>query len=100
MQYITRERFEKIVKGKDKIDLEELVMVIENEFGYSVKLEEKNGGDFSEIQKRKMTDLIFSNEGVLKQLSESSKESDDDYIDDEEEFMRLIKEAAGNGSEI
>jgi hypothetical protein len=100
MQYITRERFEKIVKGKDKIDLDELVMVIENEFGYSVKLEEKNGINISEEQTRKMTDLIFSNEDVLKQLHESSKETDDDYIDDEEEFMRLIKEAADNGREI
>jgi hypothetical protein len=97
MQYITRERFDKIVRGKDKIDLEELVMVIENEFGYSVKLEEKNPNCFTEEQKRRMTDLIFSNEYVQKQLRESSKESDDDYIDDEETFMRIIKDAADNG---
>jgi hypothetical protein len=97
MQYITRERFEKIIRGKDKIDLEELVMVIENEFGYSVKLEEKKQADFTEGQKTRMTDLIFSNEQVLKQLRKSSKESEDDYIDDEETFMRIIKEAADNG---
>lgn len=97
MEYITRERFEKIVKNKHRIDLEELVMVIESEFGYSVKLEEKDKNTFTELQRRSMTDIIFKNENVLKQLHDSSFESDDDYIEDEEAFMKLIHVDRDNG---
>jgi hypothetical protein len=92
MDFITRERFEKVIKNKHIINLDELISVIENEFGYTVNLEEKNKVIFSDQQKRKMTKAIFNNPEVLKQLHESSLESDHEYIEDEEEFMKIIRE--------
>jgi hypothetical protein len=39
-----------------------------------------------------MTKAIFNNPEVLKQLHESSLESDHEYIEDEEEFMKINRE--------
>lgn len=40
-----------------------------------------------------MTEAIFSNEEVLRQLRESALEPEEDYIFDEKESERLIREA-------
>jgi hypothetical protein len=96
MQFITRERFDKAVKNKDIINLEELVNIIENEFGYSVNLEEKNKEIYTIEQRKAMTKAIFNHPEVLKQLSESSFESDNEYIEEEIEFIEFIREAQEN----
>jgi hypothetical protein len=100
MDYITRERFEKVIKNKNVINLDELITIIENEFGYTVNLEEKNKINLNEQQKKKMTKVIFNNPEVLKQLHESSLESDDDYIRNEEEFMKIIREEKPNDGHL
>ena len=100
MDFITRERFEKVIKNKQIINLDELITVIENEFGYTVNLEEKNKVNLNEQQKKKMSKVIFNNPEVLKQLQESSLESDDEYIGNEDEFMEIIREDKPNDGQL
>jgi hypothetical protein len=100
MDYITRERFEKVIKNKNVINLDELITIIEEEFGYTVNLEEKNKVNINEQQKKKMSKVIFNNPEVLKQLHESLLESDDDYIKNEEEFMKIIREDKPNDGQL
>ncbi|HLO11356.1 MAG TPA: hypothetical protein VK190_03785 [Pseudoneobacillus sp.] len=96
MEFITRERFDRNLKNKHYIDLAELVNVIETEFGYFVKLEEKNKDDFSTKQRETMTKSIFNNPIVLKQLQESSEEDENEYIENEEDFVQIIREHKDN----
>jgi hypothetical protein len=96
MEFITRECFDKAVKNKDIINLEELVNIIENEFGYSVNIEEKNKEMYTKEQRKAMTKAIFNHPAVLKQLSESSFKSDNEYIEDDNEFIEFIREAQEN----
>jgi hypothetical protein len=100
LEYITRERFDNVVKNKHIINLEELINIIENEFGYSVNLEDKDKGTYNKQQIREMTKAIFNNPKVLKQLHESSLEPDDEYIEGEEEFIKLIHEDKQNDGQI
>ena len=100
MDYITRERFEKVIKNKNVINLDELITIIEEELGYTVNLEEKNKVNINEQQKKKMSKVIFNNPEVLKQLHESLLESDDDYIKNEEEFMKIIREDKPNDGQL
>lgn len=88
MEYITHKDLEKIFQGKEEIQAEDLVYVLEEKLGYSVSIEKKP--QFTEKQKKRMTDWIFSNEEILRQLRESAENPD--YIEDEEEFSRFIQE--------
>lgn len=70
--------------------------MIESEFGYYVKVEGKNKNIFTEKQKKEMSKFICNDPGVVKQLKDSLLESDEEYIEEEEEFIHLIREAQAN----
>jgi hypothetical protein len=93
VKYITREQFNQMFQGKNEIEAEDLVYVLEEKLGYAVSLEKKPR--LSDEQRKRMTDWIFSNEDILKQLRESALEPDEDYIDlkDEETLSKIFKEA-------
>jgi hypothetical protein len=46
--------------------------------------------DDERVKNQQMTDAIFSNEEVLKQLRNSDLESDDDLIMNKEDFLKVI----------
>jgi hypothetical protein len=87
VKYITREEFDQMFQDKNEIEAEDLIYVLEEKLGYAVSLEKKP--QLTDEQRKRMTDWIFSNEDILKQLRESAKNQD--YIEDEEEFARFIE---------
>ncbi|MFC7394014.1 hypothetical protein [Scopulibacillus cellulosilyticus] len=92
MDYISREQFDKIVNNKSLIALDELVNAIES-LGYSVAIEKKP--QLTEKQKKYMTKAIFNNKEILEQLKEAS--SNQDYIKDDKEAIKIIREARNDG---
>jgi hypothetical protein len=89
VKYITREEFDQMFQDKNEIEAEDLIYVLEEKLGYAVSLKKKPR--LTDKQRKRMTDWIFSNEDILKQLRESAKNQD--YIEDEEEALRIIHEA-------
>lgn len=90
---LSREQLEQSFKGKSHVELEDLVQLIEEKFGYSVTLKKKN--ERSDEQKNRMTEMIFKDEGVLYQLHQAQKDRESGistYSDDEEEFAKLLSE--------
>jgi hypothetical protein len=88
VDFITKEQFEKSLGNKSKIALNDLIHVIEEQFGYKVSISKK----FTEEQKKKMTKAIFTNEDVLKQLDESELEPEGNDIGSFEAYTRFMKE--------
>ncbi|MEX1030816.1 MAG: hypothetical protein WDZ91_12345 [Paenibacillaceae bacterium] len=95
MMSLSKEQLEQSFKNKSIVELEDLVHLIEENFGYTVTLNKKENGNISDEQKKLMTSLIFKDEGVLYQLRQAQKDREDGistYSDCEEEFAKLITE--------
>ncbi|AIQ16981.1 hypothetical protein H70357_10145 [Paenibacillus sp. FSL H7-0357] len=94
---ISKEQLEQSFQGKSYVDLKDLVQLIEENFGFNVTLQRKDEQPiFTEEQKKRMTSVIFKDEGVLSQLQQAQKDRKDGvstYSDSEEEFTQLLKEA-------
>ncbi|MBP1968516.1 hypothetical protein J2Z83_000608 [Virgibacillus natechei] len=87
MEYISRDQFDDIVQDKQSIKVADLVYVLEEKMGYAVTLEKKT--QLTEMQRKRMTDLIFSNEDILSQLRKAAQ--DQDYIENDEEAFEIIR---------
>jgi hypothetical protein len=90
---ISKDQLEKSFKNKSYVELEDLVQLIEDNFGFSVTLKKKN--NLSDDLKKKMTSEIFKDEGVLYQLRQAKKDQEEGmitYSDSQEEFAKLLSE--------
>ncbi|KGE18538.1 hypothetical protein [Paenibacillus wynnii] len=94
---ISKQQLEQSFQGKSYVDLKDLVQLIEENFGFNVTLQRKDEHlTFTDEQKKRMTSVIFKDEGVLTQLQLAQKDRKDGistYSDSEEEFAQLLKEA-------
>lgn len=92
MEFITKETLDKYVKGKSVIELNVFTEIFEKEFGIIIPFGGKvDYENLSEVQKRNMTNAIFTNEDILAQLRDSSIHRD--YIEDDEIALDIINEA-------
>jgi hypothetical protein len=92
---ISKEQFEQTFKDKPYFELEDLVHLIEDNFGYNVTLKKKATTELTDEQKKNMTAVIFKDESVLHQLRQTQKDVEagiSTYSDSEEEFARLLDE--------
>lgn len=92
---ISKEQFEQSFKDKSFFELEDLVHLIEDNFGYNVTLKKKDNSELTDEQKKKMEFVIFKDESVLHQLRQTQKDVEagiSAYSDSEEEFARLLYE--------
>jgi hypothetical protein len=92
---ISKEQFEQSFKDKPYFELEDLVHLIEDNFGYNVTLKKKNTSELTDEQKKQMASAIFKDQGVLHQLRQTQKDIEagiSTYSDSEEEFARLLDE--------
>lgn len=95
MEFITREQFDSKIKNKSIIELDELIHLIAEQFGYNVSITKKQSDE--ELTKR-VAKAILSNEDVLDQLRKAQADRDagiSNFIDDEDEFSRLADEVNG-----
>jgi hypothetical protein len=91
---LSREQLERNLKNKPFVELDDLVQLIEDNFGYSVTLKKKR--IVSSEQKKQLASAIFKNEGVLSQLRQSKRDKEagiSTYSDSDEEFERPFTEA-------
>jgi hypothetical protein len=88
VDFITKEQFDKSLGNKSKIGLDDLIQVIEEQFGYKVSISKK----YTDEEKKKMTKAIFTNEDVLRQLDESELEPEGNDIGSYEAYIRFMKE--------
>jgi hypothetical protein len=89
---ISKEQFEQSFKDKSYFELEDLVHLIEDNFGYTVTLKKKDSSELTDEQKKQMASAIFKDEGVLHQLRQSQKDLEagiSSYSDSEEEFASI-----------
>ncbi|MDQ0191888.1 hypothetical protein [Paenibacillus wynnii] len=93
---ISKEQLDQSFKDKTYVELKDLVQLIEENFGFNVTLQRKDEQPtFTDEQKRRMTSVIFKDDGVLSQLHQAQKDRKDGistYSDSEEEFAQLLKE--------
>ncbi|PAV27940.1 hypothetical protein CIL05_18885 [Virgibacillus profundi] len=89
MDFITRDQFDQFVRDSEEIKVEDLIFILEEKLGYSVFIEKKP--HLTSEQKKHMTDHIFSNEAIIKQLDKASKEQN--YIIDDNKALEIIREA-------
>ncbi|UQZ35827.1 hypothetical protein C2I18_21220 [Paenibacillus sp. PK3_47] len=93
---ISKEQLEQSFQGKSYVDLKDLVQLIEENFGFNVTLQRKDEQPtFTEEQKKRMTSVIFKDEGVLSQLRQAHRDRENGistYSNNEEEFAQLLKE--------
>ncbi|MGF7046629.1 hypothetical protein J2T13_001127 [Paenibacillus sp. DS2015] len=93
---ISKEQLEQSFRDKSNVELEDLVQLIEENFGFNVMLQRKDEHPtFTDKQKKRMTSVIFKDEGVLTQLQHAQKDRTDGistYNDSEEEFAKLLNE--------
>lgn len=94
MEYITKDQLDNSLKHKTFIELEDLVELIEQKFGYQVSLAKKDHSNISGEQKKKMAKIMFSDEDVLRQLQESESEPEINDIESHEDFIRFMNEAS------
>ncbi len=91
---LTKDQFEQSFKNKAYVELDDLVKLIEDNFGYSVTLKKKH--HLTDEQKKKLTSEIFRDESVLNQLRQAQQDREQGvstYSDSEEEFAKLLIEA-------
>jgi hypothetical protein len=55
---LTKEQFEQTFKDKSYFELEDLVHLIEDKFGYNVTLKKKDNRELTDEQKKKMASVI------------------------------------------
>lgn len=93
---ISKEQLEQSFKNKPYVELKDLVQLIEENFGFNVSLQRKDEQlTLTDEQKKRMTSVIFKDEGVLYQLQQAQKDRKDGistYSDSEEEFAQLLNE--------
>ncbi|WP_340007852.1 hypothetical protein MHH52_08295 [Paenibacillus sp. FSL K6-0276] len=93
---ISKEQLEQRFRDKSYVELKDLVQLIEENFGFNVSLQRKDEQPtFTDEQKKRMTSVIFKDEGVLSQLQQAQKDRKDGistYSDSEEEFAKLLNE--------
>jgi hypothetical protein len=90
---LTKDQLEQSFKDKTYVELDDLIQLIEDNFGYSVTLKKKDR--LSDDQKKKMTSEIFRDEAVLYQLRQAKQDREQGvstYSDSEEEFTKLLTE--------
>jgi hypothetical protein len=92
---LTKEQFEQSFKDKPYVELEDLVHLIEENFGYNVMLKRKDSSNLTDEQKKQMTSAIFNNEEILYQLRQAKKDREagiSTYSDSDEEFAQILSE--------
>lgn len=93
---ISKEQLDQSFKNKSYVELKDLVQLIEENFGFNVTLQRKDGQPtFTDEQKKRMTSVIFKDGAVLSQLKQAQKDRKDGistYSDSEEEFAELLNE--------
>ncbi|BCG58409.1 hypothetical protein [Paenibacillus sp. URB8-2] len=93
---ISKEQLEQSFKDKTYVELKDLVQLIEENFGFNVTLQWKDKQPtFTEEQKKRMTSLIFNDDGVLSQIHQAQndrKNGISTYSDSDEEFEKLLNE--------
>ncbi|WP_340393780.1 hypothetical protein [Paenibacillus sp. FSL E2-0190] len=93
---ISKEQLEQSFKNKPYVELKDLVQLIEENFGFNVSLQRKDEQlTLTDEQKKRMTSVIFKDEGVLYQLQQAQKDRKEGistYSDSEEEFAKLLNE--------
>jgi|GEM_PF-2040601 len=94
---ISKEVLTQSLLGKSTVELEDLVHMIEEHFGYNVQLSRKEGAPtLTDQQKKELTSIIFHEPDVRYQLERAEKdrrEGISTYSDDEDEFAQLLTEA-------
>ena len=91
MRFITKETLNKYVGDKSIIELNDILELIEQEFGITMPLGDKD----SEQQTKEMTKAISENEEVLKQIRSARANRDhtlSSYSGDEDDFDKLVFE--------
>lgn len=92
---ISKDQLNQSFKDKQFVELEDLVHIIEENFGYNVTLNRKDAPRLTDEQKARMNSVIFKDESVLYQLDQAKKDREagiSTYSDNEEEFMQLVNE--------
>jgi hypothetical protein len=92
---LSKEQLEQSFKDKSYVELEDLVQLIEDNFGYSVTLKRKDKSMLTDGQKKQMTSAIFKDKEVLYQLRQAKKDREagtSTHSDSEEEFAQLLAE--------
>lgn len=96
--FISKDILEQSFKDKSVVELEDLVHIIEDHFGYSVSLSKKADSiSLTDKQKQKLTSIIFKDPDVLYQLEQANHDRQKNissYSDSEEEFAQLLDEVA------
>jgi hypothetical protein len=90
VEYITKDQLDHSLKHKTFIELEDLVELIEQQFGYQVSLAKKDHNNLTEEQKKKLAKIVFSDEDVLRQLQESESEPEKNDIESHEDFIVML----------
>lgn len=72
---LSKEQLEQSIKNKSYVELDDLVQLIEDNFGYSVTLRKK--ASLTDEQKKNLTAEIFKDEGVLYQLRQAKKDREE-----------------------
>lgn len=95
---ISKDTLEQSFKNKSVVELEDLVHLIEDHFGYRVTLSKKADSiPLTDKQKQKLTSIIFKDPDVLYQLEQANLDRQkgiSTYSDSEEEFAQLLDEVA------
>ncbi|MCD9022943.1 hypothetical protein [Cohnella silvisoli] len=95
---ISKDILDQSFKGKSIVELDDLVHLIEDHFGYRVQLTRKDEeSSLTDEQKKKLTSIIFKDPDVIYQLSQAEKDRQkgiSTYSDNEEEFAKLLTEIA------
>ncbi|BBH21582.1 hypothetical protein Back11_29270 [Paenibacillus baekrokdamisoli] len=93
---LSKDTFEQSLRNKSVVELEDLIHLIEDHFGYQVQLTRKDEeSSLSNEQKKKLTSIIFKDPDVFNQLSQAEKDRQEGistYSDSEEEFVQFLDE--------
>ncbi len=87
MHYVTKEQIEHFYtkfKGKDIVDMNEMLEAFEEIFDHPVP---ENA--LSEVRKKKITQALFTNPEVIKDLREAAE--DTELIFNEDEIMQMVR---------
>lgn len=93
---LSKHKLEQSFKGKSVVELEDLVLLIEDHFGYHVQLTRKDDSPIlTDEQKRMLNSAIFNDPDVINQLIQAENDRQNGistYSEDEDEFSRLLTE--------
>ncbi|MBB3108342.1 F0F1-type ATP synthase delta subunit [Paenibacillus phyllosphaerae] len=93
---LSKKALEQSFKDKSVVELEDLVHLIEDHFGYHVQLTRlEQSVELTDTQKKKLTSEIFRDQNVIHQLTQAENDRHNGistYSDDEDEFARFLNE--------